>query len=175
MNRPRPAVKGATSRYEPVADGSHQQLWPSNPADCCFCLSQILYLRVAYWLQPILKYSQMPTTPRLPSGVLRELRRIGDGIKTARLRRGMSQEELATRTNVTFHTIRAIEMGRPSTAIGHYLNALWVLGLIHTISSVADPALDKEGLILESAERRRRSGGGRRGRGGAGPGMSNDF
>jgi transcriptional regulator with XRE-family HTH domain len=113
----------------------------------------------------------MPSTPKLPSPVQRELRRIGDGIKTARLRRGMSQEELGERAGVTFHTVRAMEQGRASTGIGHYLNALWVLGLLDTAGSLAEPALDREGLTLEAAARRRRSGSRR----GARRGLSNDF
>lgn len=83
----------------------------------------------------------------------------------------MSQEELAERVGVTFHTVRAMEQGRATTGIGHYLNALWVLGLLDTVSSVADPALDREGRILEAAERRRKSGPRRGGR----KGLSNDF
>jgi transcriptional regulator with XRE-family HTH domain len=113
----------------------------------------------------------MPAAPKLPSDVQRDLRRIGEGIKTARLRRGMSQEELGKRAGVTFHTVRAMEQGRASTGIGHYLNALWVLGLLDTAGSLADPALDREGLTLEAAARRRRSGPRQVGRGQ----LNNDF
>lgn len=112
----------------------------------------------------------MATSP-LPGAVRQEVRRIGAGIRTARLRRGMSQEELAERANVSFHTIRAVENGRPTTGIGHYLNVAWVMGLLSTANSFVDPAEDREGLILEDVERRQRSGGAAK----AGRGMSRDF
>jgi hypothetical protein len=69
---------------------------------------------------------------------------------------------------VTFHTIRAIEQGKPGTAIGHYANVLWVLGLLSSLSPVGDPSLDAEGIALESIDRPRRARS-------AGRSMSNDF
>lgn len=100
----------------------------------------------------------MRTTFHLPRAVEVELQRIGEGIRIARLRRGMSQEELARRMGVSFHTVRHIEQGRPGTAFGHYPHAMWILGIADTVSSVADPALDKEGLLLEAKDRRRKGG-----------------
>ena len=100
----------------------------------------------------------MRASPHVPGPVERELKRIGFGIETARLRRNMSQQELADRVGASIHTIRAVEAGRAGTAIGSYAQALWVLGLIGTLSSVADPSLDAEGLVLEGADRRRKGG-----------------
>ncbi len=110
----------------------------------------------------------MRAIPHLPGPVGQELTRIGSGIKTARLRRNMSQQQLADRVGVSVLTIRAVEEGKASTAIGSYIHAMWVLGLIETLSSVADPSLDAEGLVLEGADRRR-TGGRRRYR------VSDDF
>lgn len=104
----------------------------------------------------------MRTSPHIPGPVESELNRIGAGIETARLRRNMSQQELADRVGVSFHTIRRIEQGKSGTTIGSYLHALWVLGLLDTVASMADPSLDREGLALEASDRRR--AGGRRGR-----------
>jgi transcriptional regulator with XRE-family HTH domain len=100
----------------------------------------------------------MRASPHVPAQVGRELERIGLGIETARLRRNMSQQELADRVGVSIHTIRAVEAGKAGTAIGSYAHALWVLGLIGTLSSVADPGLDAEGLVLEGSDRRRKGG-----------------
>ena len=103
----------------------------------------------------------------LPSAMEDELRRIGKGIKTARLSRNLSREDLGARLGVSFHTVRAVEEGRPGTAIGTYLHALWVLGLSHTLRPVADPTLDSEGEALRMADLRSVASRSR--------GMSNDF
>lgn len=110
----------------------------------------------------------MRSKHHLPSPVSAEIRRIGAGIRTARLRRNMSQEELAERIGVSFHTVRHMESGKPGTAIGTYVHAMWVLGILDTLSSAADPALDAEGLVLAESEMRRRGGHG-------GQEISNDF
>jgi DNA-binding XRE family transcriptional regulator len=60
----------------------------------------------------------MKTTQALPGLVLDQLARIGEGIRIARMRRRMTQEDLASRVGTTFHTIRRIEQGAPGTAIG---------------------------------------------------------
>ena len=95
----------------------------------------------------------MKTDEALPSEILSQLRRIGDGIKTARMRRRMTQEELAERVGASWHTIRKIEGGSPVTRIGFYLNALWVLGLFEDVRLLANPERDREGIILEAAAR----------------------
>ena len=95
----------------------------------------------------------METNEALPSEVLSQLRRIGNGIKTARVRRRMTQEELAERVGTHWQTIRNIEGGSPGTRIASYLKALWVLGLFEDVPLLADPERDREGIILEAAVR----------------------
>lgn len=97
----------------------------------------------------------MRTTEARPGPVLDELARIGEGIRIARTRRRMTQEDLASRVGTTFHTIRRIEQGAPGTAIGFYFTTLWVLGLFEDVHLLADPGRDREGLILEASERNR--------------------
>ena len=69
------------------------------------------------------------------------------------MRRRMTQEELAERVGVSWHTIRKIEKGSPVTGIGYYLKDLWVLGLFADVHLLADPERDREGIILEAAAR----------------------
>ena len=99
----------------------------------------------------------MKTNEALPSEVLSQLRRIGNGIKTARVRRHMTQEELAERVGTSFQTIQKIEGGSPGTRIASYLKALWVLGLFEDVRLLADPERDREGIILEAAARGKRA------------------
>ncbi len=95
----------------------------------------------------------------LPSEVLSQLGRIGHGIKTARMRRRMTQKELAERTGTSWHTIRKIERGSPGTGFGYYLKALWVLGIFEEVRLLAHPERDREGIILEAASRGTRARG----------------
>ena len=95
----------------------------------------------------------MKTKIVLPSEVERQLRRIGSGIRTARMRRRMTQGELAERIDISWHTVRSMERGSPGTGIGLYLKALWVMGLWEDIALIADPQRDSEGLILEAGRR----------------------
>jgi len=96
-------------------------------------------------------------TRALPIAVEAELGRMGRGIKTARLRRRMTQEELADRVDASWHTIRKIEEGAPTTGIGLYLKAMWVLGIFDEVRALADPARDEEGLVLEAGRRGERA------------------
>ena len=95
----------------------------------------------------------------LPSEILSQLGQIGHGIKTARMRRRMTQKELAESAGTSFHTIRKIERGSPGTGIGYYLKALWVLGIFEDVRLLANPERDREGIILEAAGRGTRARG----------------
>jgi len=84
-----------------------------------------------------------------PAAVEDILNRLGRNIRTARLRRKLSMEELAERIGTSRYVLADIEKGKPTTAIAAYLGALWVLGLLRDMREVADPDRDEEGKILE--------------------------
>ena len=84
-----------------------------------------------------------------PAAVEDTLKRLGRNIRTARLRRKLSREELAERVGISRYVLVDIEKGKPTTAIAAYLGALWALGLLRDIREVADPDRDEEGKILE--------------------------
>jgi len=86
-----------------------------------------------------------------PAAVEDILNRLGRNIRTARLRRKLSREELAERIGISRYVLADIEKGKPTTAIAAYLGALWVLGLLRDMREVADPDRDEEGKILERA------------------------
>lgn len=50
-------------------------------------------------------------------------------IKSARLERGISQQELAERVGISRHTVMAIEKADPKVAIGAVLEAAAILGV----------------------------------------------
>ena len=95
----------------------------------------------------------------IPTAVERALARLGARIATARLRRRMTQAEVAQKAGITRPTLAAVEQGRPGTGIGAYAAVLWALGLDRDLADVAAPERDAEGIALESArlpERARR-------------------
>ena len=86
-----------------------------------------------------------------PAAIVEILNRLGRNIRTARLRRRLSIEELAERIGISRYVLADVEKGKPTTAIVAYIGALWVLGLHKDIRELADPDRDEEGKILERA------------------------
>lgn len=93
-----------------------------------------------------------------PAAVQDALESLGGNIRTARLRRKLTQDDLARRVGVSRFVVADIEKGKPTTGIAAYLGALWVLGLLDQIREVADPDRDEEGAILERARAPKRAG-----------------
>ena len=93
--------------------------------------------------------SKIVTAP--PAAVEETLRRLGENIRTARLRRKMRLVDLAEKVGISRYVMSDIEKGKPSTAIASYLGAVWALGLLDDMKVVADPDHDIEGRILEKA------------------------
>jgi len=104
----------------------------------------------------------MPTPTRIaespPAAVEGALDRLGRNIRTARLRRNMTQSDLAERMGSSRFTVADIEKGKATTGVALYLGALWALGLIDQVLGVADPDRDEEGKALERARSPRRAG-----------------
>jgi transcriptional regulator with XRE-family HTH domain len=86
-----------------------------------------------------------------PHAVAQALTRLGRNIKTARLRRRLTREQLAERIGISRYVMADIERGKATTALAAYIGALWALGLLHQMDEVGDPDRDFEGKTLESA------------------------
>lgn len=82
---------------------------------------------------------------------------LGQNLRLARIRRRMSQEELAQACGITRKTLYALETGNPGTTIGTVFSVLWKLGLMSTTTALADPDADEHGKILEAARRPQRA------------------
>lgn len=96
-----------------------------------------------------------------PHPVLRRvLKELGENIRLARLRRGLSATLVAERAGMSRTTLHAIEKGEPSVAFGSYANVLHALGLHKDLALVArDDELGRklQDAKLPSPRRRRRS------------------
>jgi DNA-binding XRE family transcriptional regulator len=98
----------------------------------------------------------MPTSTAPPLEVTTAALQLGQNIRVARIRRRMSQEELAQACGITRKTLYALEKGGTAGTLGTVFTVLWKLGLLSTAAALADPDADEHGRILEAARRPRR-------------------
>jgi len=73
---------------------------------------------------------------------------LGRRIRAARIRRKISQNDLAGRTGLSRSSIQAVERGDLTVSLGIVFKVLWNLGLTNEVSLIADPGLDRDGLSL---------------------------
>lgn len=92
-----------------------------------------------------------------PPLVLERLERLGDRIRTARLRRSWAVALLASKAGINRNTLTAIEQGRPGTSVVALASVLWALGLDGALESIADTDEDAHGKALEAARRPQRA------------------
>ena len=93
----------------------------------------------------------MPTPATPPNKVKRALRTLGQDIRDARKRRSLSMETVATRAFTSRKTLQRVEEGDHGVSIGIYASVLNALGLLDGLATLADPANDKTGMRLASA------------------------
>jgi transcriptional regulator with XRE-family HTH domain len=89
----------------------------------------------------------------VPREVHKRLEGLGEGVRIARVRRGMGTQELADECGIGRRSLYRIETGDAGVALGTYLTVLWKLGLLDTVQGVANPDDDEHGKILEAARR----------------------
>lgn len=92
----------------------------------------------------------------LPLEISAAVQRLGEHVRFARVRRSLSQDELAQACGITRKTLYAFEKGSPGATIGTVFAVLWKLGLLDTAAALADPDVDEHGKILEAARRPKR-------------------
>ncbi len=80
----------------------------------------------------------------------RRLKKMGEQIRLARLRRKLSAELVAERAGISRQTVNALEKGSPSVSIGIVANILLALGLHEDILFIAKD--DTLGRTLQDLE-----------------------
>jgi hypothetical protein len=78
-------------------------------------------------------------------------------VRTARLRRNLTIEEVAQKIGTGPKPVAYAEKGKASTGAAVYMALLWAYDLLTPMDAIADPASDREGLSL-SAQRVRARG-----------------
>lgn len=81
---------------------------------------------------------------------VRELRRLGENIKLARLRRHLTTTQVAERAGISRTTLSKIEAGEFSITVESFYKVLWVLGIHGEFLRIAE--IDKFGHELEDAK-----------------------
>ena len=84
----------------------------------------------------------------LPLPVRRILKKLGNDIRDARLRRRIRAATMAERALISRTTFHKIERGDPGVSMGMYATVLFVLGMHDGISDLADRSRDALGLDL---------------------------
>ena len=98
----------------------------------------------------------MQTKAILSGDELESLRLLSERLRLARLRRNLSQAELAERMGVRRLTVVNLEKGRPGVTISTLLKALTVLGYTERLGELL--ATDPIGEDMEIATGRKRAG-----------------
>lgn len=95
-----------------------------------------------------------------PYAVESAIKQLGQNLRTARLRRNLTIEEVAEKIGTGPRPVADAEKGKPTTAMAVYIALLWTYDLLEPWNELADPAGDSEGLArLERRERARHSSG----------------
>jgi len=92
-----------------------------------------------------------------PHPVELALAELGANLRTARLRRNLTIEEVAQKIGTGRRAVSDAERGKPSTSVATYAALLWAFDLLSAMSSLADPAHDQEGQALARSRNRVRA------------------
>jgi len=78
------------------------------------------------------------------------LQKLGNDLAAARKRRRISTAVMSDLLSVSRPTLRRIENGDPGVAIGSYVLALEIFGMIDRLADLASARYDDEGLAQET-------------------------
>ena len=100
-------------------------------------------------------------TQAAPYAVEQAIKQLGAKLRTARLRRNLTIEDVADKIGTGPRAVSDAEQGKITTAIAVYTALLWTYDLLGPIEMLADPARDETGLALSTRRKRaRRKAGG---------------
>jgi len=86
-----------------------------------------------------------------PYQVDQALKKLGSDLRTARVRRRLTAEEVAQKIGTSRYSVADAEKGKPSTGIAVYAALLWTYGLVDRLSDLADRGTDDVGTRLALA------------------------
>jgi transcriptional regulator with XRE-family HTH domain len=92
-----------------------------------------------------------------PYPVEQALKRLGENLRIARIRRLYTIAEVAHRIGTGPRAVMDAEKGKASTGIGVYVALLWVYDLMQPLDELANPGKDEEGQTLLAARGKTRA------------------
>ncbi len=92
-----------------------------------------------------------------PISVRSGLKKLGESLKKARLRRRLKMETIAERAGISRATLDKIQKGDPGVSMGNYAAVIFALGLGIKWMSLADISKDKVGQSLDEERIPRRA------------------
>jgi transcriptional regulator with XRE-family HTH domain len=102
----------------------------------------------------------MPRAPAalstLPPIASQALKKLGENLAIARVRRRETQRAWAQRLGVSIPTLIRLERGDPGVGIGIVATALWLLGRAQALPELAGPENDRGALEREVREATKR-------------------
>ena len=84
-----------------------------------------------------------------PPIVSAALKKLGEHLAIARVRRRQTQRVWAKRLGVSIPTLIRMEQGEPTVGIGVYATALWMIGRVQALPELASPQQDQGALELD--------------------------
>lgn len=85
----------------------------------------------------------------LPECVAGALVKIGENLKLARKKRGITMTQMAERAFVSRQTLAKLEQGSPCVSFGNYAVVAYILGLDKQLDSLFAPQNDELGYLLD--------------------------
>lgn len=96
-----------------------------------------------------------------PYAVEKAIKTLGKNLRSARLRRNLTIEEVGEKIGTGPRPVADAEKGKPTTAMAVYVALLWTYDLLSPWEQLADPLADSEGLALSERRERARAASGK--------------
>jgi transcriptional regulator with XRE-family HTH domain len=92
-----------------------------------------------------------------PYPVEQAIKRLGANLRTARLRRNLTIEDVAEKIGTGPRAVSDAEQGKITTGIAVYTALLWAYDLLGPMEALAGPATDETGLAMAGHRQRARA------------------
>ncbi len=86
---------------------------------------------------------------KLPVSIRSGLKKLGDDLKKARLRRRLKMTVVADRAGISLETLAKIQKGNSGVSIGNYAAVIFAIGLGTKWMALADVENDSMGRMLD--------------------------